>query len=64
MYSYLETNSLNYIKQFGFRKKNSTIDAIAAVTEKRRLDKTKSHKKTFFLDLKKAFDTLDDEFFL
>ena len=29
VYSYLEANSLIYIKQFGFRKKNSTVDAIA-----------------------------------
>ena len=42
-------------------KKNSTIDAIAEVTEKCRLDKTKSPKRTVFLDLKKAFDTLDHE---
>ena len=62
VYSYLEANSLIYIKQFGFRKKHSTIDAIAEVTEKCRLDKTKSPKRTVFLDLKKnAFDTLDHE---
>ena len=53
VYSYLEANSLIYIKQFGFRKKHSTIDAIAEVTEKCRLDKTKSPKRTVFLDLKK-----------
>ena len=61
VYSYLEANSLIYIKQFGFRKKHSTIDAIAEVTEKCRLDKIKSPKRTVFLDLKKAFDTLDHE---
>ena len=59
-----ERNSLIYIKQFKwkrkklnnlyqriwFPKKNSTIDAIAEVTEKCRLDKTKSPKRTVFLD--------------
>ena len=45
-----------------FPKNHSTIDAIAEVTEKYCLDKkTKSPKRTVFLDLKKAFDTMDHE---
>ena len=61
VYNYLETNSLIYIKQFGFRKNHSTVDAIAEVTEKLRLDMSSSQKYTAFLDLKKAFDTLDHQ---
>ena len=53
VYNYLETNSLIYIKQFGFRKNHSTVDAITEVTEKFRLDKSRSQKYTAFLDLKK-----------
>ena len=61
VYNYLETNSLIYIKQFGFRKNHSTVDAIAEVTEKLRLDMSRLQKYTAFLDLKKAFDTLDHQ---
>ena len=61
VYNYLETNSLIYIKQFGFRKNHSTVDAISEITEKLRLDMSRSQKYTAFLDLKKAFDTLDHQ---
>ena len=37
------------------------MDAIAEVTEKCHLDKTKGPKRTVFLDLKKACDTLNHE---
>ena len=51
VYNYLETNSLIYIKQFGFRKNHSTVVAIAEVTEKLRLDMSRSQSKNilFFL---------------
>ena len=58
MYNFLEHFSLLYSKQFGFRAKHSTIDALVELTEKLRYSKYQK-KMTFFLDLKKAFDTLD-----
>ena len=58
MYNYLEHFSLFQKKQFGFRSKHSTVDALVELTERLRCSKQKD-KFTFFLDLKKAFDTLD-----
>ena len=63
MYNYMEHFSLFYKKQFGFRSKHSTIDALVELTEKLRCSKQKD-KFTFFLDLKKAFDTLDHDVLL
>ena len=62
LYEYMEGLNLFYFKQFGFRKKHSTNDALAELTEKIR--SSKSETISFFLDLKKAFDTLDHEIFL
>ena len=60
-WSFGYTKSLIYFKN-GFPKKHSTIDAIAEVTGKKRLDKKKSIKGTVFLDLKKAFDLYTTEY--
>ena len=58
MYQFVERFSLLYNKQFGFRSKHNTVDALVDLTENVR---SRSCKKVigFFLDLKKAFDTLD-----
>ena len=63
MYHFMEHFSLLYNKQFGFRAKHSTIDALVDLTENVR---SRSCKKVigFFLDLKKAFDTLDHSILL
>ena len=63
MYHFMERFSLLYNKQFGFRAKHSTIDALVDLTENIR---SRSCKKVigFFLDLKKAFDTLDHSILL
>ena len=50
-------------RQFGFRKKHSTIDALIHLIEKIRANKNDSII-SFFLDLKKAFDTVDREILL
>ena len=61
VYSYFENFSLLFSKQFGFRNKHSTIDALADLTEKMRLATLSDSIYSFFLDLKKAFDTIDHD---
>ena len=63
MYHFMEHFSILYNKQFGFRAKHSTIDALVDLTENVR---SRSCKVVigFFLDLKKAFDTLDHSILL
>ena len=63
VYQYLEKCSLLYSKQFGFRSKHSAIDAIVELTERAKLLHGKNIY-SFFLDLKKAFDTLDHSILL
>ena len=60
---YLERFCLIYKKQFGFRKKHCTIDSLVEMTEKIRFSNFEK-RFSFFLDLKKAFDTLDHEILL
>lgn len=49
-------------QQYGFRHGRSTSDAIAKLTEKITMDMDKNYKNiTVFLDLKKAFDTVNHE---
>ena len=42
-----------------FRKKNSAIDALVNVSEKVRINEFSARVTSLFLDLKKAFDTID-----
>ena len=56
---YFENLNLLYEKQYGFRKKHSTIDALVKISEKLRLDEFSGRVTSFFLVLKKAFDTID-----
>ena len=52
-------------KQFGFLGKRSTVEAITDTIEKIRIDNSSKIKSICtFLDLKKAFDTVDHKLFL
>ena len=57
--SFLEKFHLLNDSQFGFRSKRSCVDAIAHIVEKIREDHHKTFYTCIFLDLKKAFDTVD-----
>ena len=62
---FLDENSVFTDKQFGFRNKRSTVDAIAIVIDSLRSYKITSTKTCCaFLDLKKAFHTVDHNLLL
>ena len=59
---FLETHDILYKYQFGFRKNNSTINALIQTTEniKKSIDAGK-YGCGVFIDLKKAFDTVNHQ---
>ena len=63
--SFLDKENVIYKQQFGFRPKHSTMHAIISITEKIReaLDKGK-FACGVFVDLQKAFDTVNHEVLL
>jgi exonuclease III len=65
VFSFLEKENAIYDKQFGFRPKHSTNHAIISITEKIReaLDNDK-FACGVFVDLQKAFDTVNHEILL
>ena len=58
VYTYFERFNLLKSSQFGYRRKRSTVDAIIQIIEKIR-DDDQFLCNCLFLDLSKAFDTLD-----
>ena len=64
VYQYFEKFSIFYKKQFSVRSKHSTIDALVELTETVRMRQQHSTIVSFFLDLKKAFDTINHAFLL
>ena len=65
LYNFLEKHNVLYNKQFGFRKKNSTIFSLIEITEKieESIDKGK-YGCGIFIDLRKAFDTVNHKILL
>ena len=63
IYTFLSKNNTFSRNQFGFGSKLSTVDAIASLTEVIRANwfKSKNLTKCTFVDLKKAFDTVNHE---
>ena len=64
MYAYMEYHNQLFNRQFGFRTKHNTIDALVELVEKIRLNCNKVKAISFFLDLKKAFDTIEHDILL
>ena len=65
MVRYLEAKNILYRKQFGFRKNNSIIHSLISLTERIRGALEKGELAFgIFIDLQKAFDTVDYEILL
>ena len=64
LYFYFENFNIFHFNQFGFRNKHSTIDALVQLIETIRCNKRRSRVVNFFLDLKKAFDTINHKILL
>ena len=65
IYSFLEKHQLIYKRQFGFRNKHSTLDALVNLIETTKLQLDEGNfVSTVFIDMQKAFDTVDHEILL
>ena len=65
MYTFLNDNNLLYSKQSGFRSMNSILSCLLKCTNDWYLDIDKGNfKSVTFIDLKKAFDTVNHEILL
>ena len=58
--SFIDNNNILFNKQFGFRQHHSTLQAVLSIADKiqRSID-TSSFSCGIFLDLSKAFDTVN-----
>ena len=65
LYDFFEAHNILFDNQFGFRKRNSTVYALMEITE--RIRETIDSGKFgcgIFIDLKKAFDTVNHKILL
>ena len=60
----MEYHNLLFNRQFGFRSKQSTIDALDELVEKIRLNCQNVKATSFFIDLRKGFDTIEHDILL
>ena len=64
-YNFLEVNKILHALQFGFRKKHSTLHTLISMTEHiKNMINSGNHKCGIFIDIKKAFDTVNHGFLL
>ena len=65
LYNYLKTHKLLFSSQHGFRENHSTQTAVIELNDTLKLDLDIGHTPlVFFLDLSKAFDTIDFDILL
>ena len=62
LYNFLEYNAVIYESQFGFQKKRSTLHSLIEIVENiRNCIENSNYGCGIFIDLKKAFDTVNHE---
>ena len=62
MYSFIDNHKLIYKRQFGFRSKHSTSHALISITESiKSLVDSGNVVGGVFIDLQKAFDTVNHD---
>ena len=62
LYQFLESNNILYNNQYGFGKNSSTTHALLKITEQiRESIENKKYGYVVFIDLKKAFDTVNHD---
>ena len=65
LYSFLQEQSIIFESQFGFQKNKSTLHSLIEIVEKiRKSIENKKYGCGIFIDLKKAFDTVNHEILL